>query len=202
MSARARGAAPVVAVLALLAVISAVAWAVWGDGSRFAAAMAQPDPTPRLPYVQDTHVLVTPAGHVVFERVGTLAKFADSNLLTPTEQKIIEAGQATRIESVITRDDQITLGAWRFTVKDGVAPFELFSALDKHYENGGHKRVETEYEDVFLRRSANSYHAHYVRGQDVLRIEGYGKDADAVTAAVMELLDDQVERSPAVRPQP
>lgn len=199
MSARARRAAPVVAVLALLTAVSGVTWAVWGDGSRFAAALEAPDPTPRLPYVQDTHVLVTPPGHVVFERVGPREKFSDSHLLTPTELKIIEEGAAARVESVVTRDDQITLGAWRFTVKDGVSPFGLFSAMDKLYENGSHVRVDTAHADVFLRRRDNAFHAHYVRGQDVLRIEGYGKDGEAVTAEIMKLLDRQVERSPADR---
>lgn len=199
MSIRARHTTPVVVVLALLAAVSGVTWAVWGDGSRFAEAMRTPDPTPRLPYVVDTHVLVTPAGHVVFERAGSQEKFAESDLLTQNEKKIVEQEQVTRLESVITRDDQITLGVWRFTVEDGVSPSALFSALDTLYSDGGHDRVETKHPDVFLRRKGNSFHAHYVRGQDVLRIEGYGENADAVTAQVMTLLDQQVERSPADR---
>lgn len=199
MSARARRAAPVVAVLALLTAVSGVTWAVWGDGSRLATAMEAPDPTPRLPYVEDTHVLVKPPGHVVFERVGPLTKFAGSNVLTPAEMTIAEEGAAIDIETTITREDGVTLGVWRFTVRNNASPWGLFNALDGLYESGNHESVETAHPSVSLRRSDNTFHAHYVRGRDVLRIEGYGENGDMVTERVMKLLNQQTKRSPADR---
>lgn len=197
MSDRVRRAAPVAVVLALLAAVSGVTWTVWGDGSRFAAAMQAADPTPRLPYVEDTRVLVEPPGHVVFQRTGALAKFTGSNVLTPAEMKIAEEGAAVQVESTITREGGITLGVWRFTVQTGQSPWGLFDALDGLYESGNHEAVETAHANVSLRRIDNSFHAHYVRGQDVLRVEGYGENGPAVTERIMKLLNKQVKRSPA-----
>jgi hypothetical protein len=197
MSARARRAAPVVAVLALLAAVSGVTWAVWGDGSRFEKTMQAADPTPRLPYLVDTNVLVRLSGHVVFDRDGPVERFARGNVLTPAEMEIVEEGGVTDAEATITLEDGVTLGLWRFSVRDGASPWGLFGALDGLYAAGRHELVKTAHPDVLLRRSGNTFHAHYVHGQDVLRIEGYGENGDAVTAHVLSLLDRQVERSPA-----
>ncbi|MCR3747132.1 hypothetical protein [Lentzea californiensis] len=207
MSDRFRRAAPVAAVLALLAAVSAGAWVVWGDGSdpALASNVTLPDPTPRLPYQEIKDVVVEPPGDVVFERKGQLAGYNANGLLTEAELKIVEEQGGARISSTVTRDGGTTLGIWRFTVKDGVAPGGLFAEMDGLYKRGGHKDVQVQHQDVSLRLATSPegisvYHGHYVHGQDVFRIEGYGKDAAAVTKAVTELLDRQVKRTPAQRP--
>jgi hypothetical protein len=207
MSDRIRRAAPVVAVLALLTAVSAGAWVAWGDGSDPALAndVTLPDPTPRLPYQEIKDVVVEPPGDVVFAREGRLQGFDANGLLTDSELKILEENGVAEISSTVTREDGITLGIWRFTVKDGVTPAGLFAEMDGLYERGGHSEVEIPYEDVSLRvvhspAGLIGYHGHYVHGQDMFRLEGYGEDDDAVTDAVTELLDEQVQRTPAERP--
>lgn len=207
MSDHVRRAAPVAAVLALLTAVSAGAWVAWGDGSDPALTndVTLPDPTPRLPYQEIKDVVVDPPGDVVFERKGRREGYKANGLLTEKELEILEENEVARISSTVTRDNGITLGIWRFTVEDGATPGGLFAEMDGLYERGGHEEVEIPHEDVSLRvatspEGSTVYHGHYVHGQDMFRIEGYGEDADAVTSEVTELLDRQVERTPAERP--
>lgn len=197
MSTRARRTAPVVAVLVVLATVCGVTWGVWGDGSRFAEAMQTADPTPRLPYVVDTYVLVKLPGRTLFDEEGPLDEFTDRDVLTPSEVKIVEEGPVAEVEGTIKIEKGVTLGLWRFSVREGESPWELYDGLDGLYRLGNHLAVDTTHPNVSLRRNENTFHAHYVHGQDVLRVEGYGDNGDAVADQIMKLLDRQVERSPA-----
>jgi hypothetical protein len=206
VSDRFRRTAPVAAVLALLTAVSAGAWVAWGDGSDPSLArVALPDPTPRLPYQEIKDVVVEPPGDVVFERKGQVAGYDANGLLTKAELEIIEEQGAERISATVTRDRGITLGIWRFTVKEGVTPAGLYAEMDGLYERGGHEEVRIRHENVSLRLATSPegvsvYHGHYVHGQDMFRVEGYGRDAAALTEAITELLDRQLERRPAERP--
>lgn len=207
MSARVRRAAPVVAVLALLVAIGAGAWAVWGDGSGVSYAsdvVTVPDPTPRLPYVEIVDPLVDPPGDIAFIKTGRRSDFTRASLLSADELKIAEATGVAKIDARVTRQkDGTVLGVWRFTLRDGADPFTMLDEIDSHYDEGLHELVPSA-DDVRLRRFVNEdesavYHAHYVRGRDVLRVDGYGPNA---TDEVMKLLGRQLAHAPAeARPE-
>ncbi|MCX2948573.1 hypothetical protein [Lentzea sp. NEAU-D7] len=202
MSARARRAAPVVAVLALLVAVGAGAWAVWGDGSGNAYAsdvVTTPDPTPRLPYVESTDPLVDPPGDIAFKKTGRTEIFERDTLLSEDELEIARATGVAKIDARVTRrTDGTVLGVWRFTLRDGADPFAALDEFDGLYKRGNHQLVPGG-DDVLLRRFVHEddsavYHAHYVRGRDVLRVDGYGPSA---TDQVVDLLERQLARSPA-----
>ncbi|WP_189156581.1 hypothetical protein [Lentzea pudingi] len=202
MSASASRAAPVVAVLALLVAIGAGAWAAWGDGSGNAYAdevVTTPDPTPRLPYVEAVDPLVDPPGDIAFAKTGRPAVFERDSLLSADELEIAEATGVAKIEARVTRQkDDTVVGVWRFTLRDGASPFTALDELDALFGRGNHQLIPSS-DDVLLRRFVNEdksavYHAHYVRGRDVLRVDGYGPRA---TDQVMELLDRQLAHAPA-----
>lgn len=202
MSVRARRAAPVVAVLALLVAVSAGAWAIWGDGSGVGYAsevVTTPDPTPRLPYVEIVDPLVDPPGDVAFLKTGRRDDFKRDTLLSEDELEIAEANGVAKIDARVTRQkDGTVLGVWRFTLQDGANPFTAMDELDGLYKRGNHQLVPSA-DDVLLRRFINEdqtavYHAHYVRGRDVLRVDGYGPNS---TDEVMDLLKRQLAHAPA-----
>ena len=206
MSARARRAAPLVAVVVLLVAIGAGAWAVWGDGSRIGYAsevVTTPDPTPRLPYVEVTDPLVDPPGEVAFAKTGRRDAFDRGSLLSADELEIAETTGVAKIDARVTRlKDGTVLGVWRFTLRDGANPFDTLDGLDGYYSRGRHELIPSS-DDVLLRRFVEDggaiYHAHYVRDRDVLRVDGYGPSA---TDEVMKLLDRQLAHAPAeTRPE-
>ncbi len=194
--------ASVIAVLVLLTSVAAGAWVIWGDGSGPASAANQlstPDPTPRLPYVERPRdPLVMPPNPVVFSRRDKPSSI-DSGLLTDMEREILSETGVVQVVGRVTRNDVgTTLGVWRFMVRDGGDPREALEALDALYQTGGHELTPTNHPGLRLRRwkndNADVFHGHYVHGQDVLRVEGHGPDAEAAVAALVE---QQLARSPA-----
>jgi hypothetical protein len=186
--------ASVIIVLVLLSAVTVGAWVARPDGPRAAPVAVAADPTPRLPYVEPLpDLLVTPPNPLVFELEATPAKFLGSGVLTDPEVKLLADHGVVRMTGRITRDAKgTTLGVWRFTARADPRP--ALAAIDRLYEQGGHELRPTNHPGLLMRHQDNVFHGHYIRGNDVFRVEGYGPDS---TSSISELTDRQLALSPA-----
>ncbi|WP_447005040.1 hypothetical protein ACRAKI_00320 [Saccharothrix isguenensis] len=186
--------ASVIIVLVLLSAVTVGAWVARPDGPQAAPTTAAADPTPRLPYVEPLpDPLVTPPNPLVFELEAAPAKFLGSGVLTDPEVKLLADHGVVRITSRITRDAEgTTMGVWRFTARADPRP--ALAAIDRLYEQGGHELRPTNHQGLLMRHRDGVFHGHYVRGDDVFRVEGYGPGG---TSAITELTDRQLALSPA-----
>jgi hypothetical protein len=158
-----------------------------------------PDPpsTPLPPHPPEIQAqadpLVMPPNTPVFELDATPAEFLGLGLLTDHELRLLAHHGVVRIVGHVTRDAAgMTLAVWRFTTQGDPRP--ALTGIDRFYEGGRHSLEPTRHTGLLMRRKDDVFHGHYVRGYDVLRVEGYGPGS---TAAITELTERQLTLSPA-----
>ncbi|MGA6162813.1 hypothetical protein [Amycolatopsis magusensis] len=202
------------ALLVALAVPPTAAWLAWGSGAD-PEAVVQPielaDPEPRRPGPPPLP-LVTPPGDLLIDRGSSkLSSLVTYQLFSQEElDKLVATGVAAA-HLRMTRDNGVNLLLSRFTARDDAHPEVTKEALDGIYAAGGHQLVTPAPEGVTVRRFTEapdaptiSYHAHYVRGRDVLRIDASGEAGlvgEKIDAAFGALLGEQTGEFPAGEPR-
>lgn len=197
--------------LVVLIAVAVAGYAAWGDGASPVLAkytVTEPDLNPRRPYpATPPDPLVRPPGKEILSKSRRPNEFINNSSLTRREVVLLVRKGVAKIQTVITRKNGVTLAVWRFTVRDRSDPRAARDALDGLYAQGGYTTLPTHHQGVLVRRIANpldqpeltSYRSHYVRGSDVLRVEAYGRQQQAVDEAFHALLDEQTDKYPASR---
>ncbi|WP_153028473.1 hypothetical protein [Amycolatopsis sp. YIM 10] len=201
------------ALLVVLAIPPTAAWLAWGSGAnpdRDVQPIELADPEPRRPGPPPLP-LVTPPGDLLIDRASQLSSLVSYQLFSPEELEELVATGVAVAHLRMTRENGVNLLLSRFTSRDDAEPEVTKEALDGIYAAGGHRRVEPAPAGVTVRRFTEapdaptvSYHAHYVRGRDVLRIDASGEGGlvgEKIDQAFGALLGEQTKAFPAGEPR-
>ncbi|GAB3503643.1 hypothetical protein [Amycolatopsis cihanbeyliensis] len=207
----ARGRAPVRTVLIVVALLvpPSVAWAAWGSGAnpnRPDIPTAEAEPSARRPGSLPTP-LVQPPGDIQIERDLPFSRLAPLKLFAPTELNAMRNTGVAHVDIIMTMHEDIRFYVYWLLLADGAEPAATLHALDDIYAGGGHEPVEPTPPGVLARRSPEqadlphtTYHAHYVRGRSVLRVDAIGDPGTAVGDTYLPLLREQVATFPPGEP--
>ncbi|RZQ62138.1 hypothetical protein [Amycolatopsis suaedae] len=197
-----------VAVLLVVAAIPTAAWLAWGSGASGEPPLpptSQADPAPRRPG-PEPDPLVWPRGTQALKYKAAVTDKKGAELFTGDERMELTRTGVVTVQVLRTADGTFNRTIMRLTVRDGASPAAARDALDAIYAAGGHSLRKPSPPGVLVRGYAiaagqptTSYHAHYVRGRDVIRVEVAGTVLDPVDPAFAELLAEQVKAYPPDR---
>lgn len=207
--ARARRAVSLAVALTALVAAPVAAWALWGSGEhpRLASvAVTLPDPEPRRPGRIDP--LIELPGTVVLKGNGPVTKFGASGALQESDVQLLATGGAVRAQAVIADDGPVRTSIWRFTLLDGADPAVLREALDGYATTLGWLARPAPAE-ITVRQTPSVLRpidgqrpvlrGHYLRGQDLIRLETSGPTGSLVQTAFDQSLREQLTAFPAER---
>jgi hypothetical protein len=122
---------------------------------------------------------------------------------TELEAKLLKQAGVASISSVLTFEGQMVRGIWAFTPGSGTDPKAILAAINKEYQDGGHRQQAAPKPGVTLwafpadaNNANNSFRAHFITGGKVVRVEAYGPDATATKDAFDELLNRVTTKFP------
>lgn len=197
----------VVLTLATLVTIAAGAFLFWGDGSD-PAAVAQritwPDTAPRRPYQEmPATPTVRPPGSMTINVTGDPEAFLVGNNYPPAEMRMLAEAGVAQVTEIGTSSGTVTLAVWVFTIRDGIEPSATLRKINTTYLNTGYtitKRSGSLSRWHFVAKQPNAtitgYGAHYLRGRQVVRLQGVGANAPEVQRSVDDLLARQLHDWP------
>lgn len=204
---RARAALPVVAVITGLLAAPTVAWAVWGSGEhpRIAATrVALADPEPRRPSRVDP--IVEMPGSVILDDNGPVSRYGATGALERIDVELLATGGVVRAQAMVTDEGPLRRSIWRFTVVPEGDPVILRDALDAFYATQGWLTREPAPGEPKVLMTPSvlrdipgqtpMMRAHYVRDRDLIRVDTYGTDSEAVEPVFNRLLAEQLAEYP------
>lgn len=207
MFARARAALPAIGVSVALIVPPAAAWAIWGDGEHPRVAeqrIALPDPEPRRPARVDP--LVRPPGEVLLEDAGPVTRYAATQALEKVDVALYLTGGVVRAQTITAQEGGLRMAVWRFTVNPDGDPAALKEAIDSYYRTRGWLSLPpSENRPAVLMTPSVAkdvpgqtpmLRAHYVLGDDLIRVDTNAAGPEAPEPAFDRLLDTQLAAYP------
>jgi hypothetical protein len=156
-------------------------------------------PTPSGPKLPDgPFVSITGAGDAPVIRDSTpIDEAVAAGAPTGPESKLLKQSGVGSISAISTTEGEMLRGIWSFTPSAGADPKTILAAINKEYQEAGHRQQASTKPGVTIwalpadaNNKLNSYRAHFITGGNVVRVEVYGPDATASKSA----FDDLIER--------
>ncbi|SHE65669.1 hypothetical protein [Streptoalloteichus hindustanus] len=206
----------IIAIVAVVVLLLGIGGGIWWFATSGSASDKQPEasgssqsasptssakPRPAGPFVEQD-------GKPVLNRKMPIAEAVQAKAPTEQEAKLLKENGVTEISGyVVNADadgDKLRAGLWAFTGTNGVDPRRLLGLLDQYYANAKYEPLPSTNDKVVSRvlpandkNLTTSYRAHYTTSNGVIRVEAYGKDAEAAKKEFEALLAKQLEQHPA-----
>lgn len=173
-------------------------------GPSGSTTVASPSTTAAPTTTEPPRPIVQPPGSVQIDDTYTLPRLRDAKLLSTEDFAIVEANKVSEAQVTVTKQGELTLGAWAFQVASTAAGEKMLTQIDQLYTGVAFRPAEGVTRDkvsaLVLAPPAGQagftvYRAHYL-GQEnrVVRVEAYGPDGAAAKAAFIALLDNQLKQ--------
>ena len=199
-----------VAVVVVLAAAAVLYFTVFKKGNEEAgqnpppsSGTSAPSTTTEPPQPKAFGPLAIPVGHTGVGKVYTPAQLESTKPLPTPDLVLLKQHGVTRAQSVVGNMDSSTVSLWSFSSKNAK---ELLSAIVEDQQRFGFEEVpDLKHGTVKVYKSKQktstgstivAYRAHYVSGNDVIRVEAYDTDDAAAKANFTAALTAQVQHNP------